>query len=129
MPHLDVQLSKKKSNKIVKKIVLSLTTNTTKILGKKPEETSIIINFTSPKLWFVNGINIPHKDVITFFINLKLTKGTITKSNKAEYIKKVFADFEKILGKITPISYIVIQEIDADSWGLQGKTTEYFLFK
>ena len=99
--------------------------HTSEILGKKPEVTSIDINFVSPKLWFVGGTSIGTRDEVTFYLDIKVTDGTNTKGEKAEYVKKVFADFESILGAIRPACYIVIHGIRADSWGFQGKTQEH----
>ena len=58
-------------------------------------------------------------------MDIKITKGTNTKEQKANYIKKCYKDFQELLGEITPASYIVIDEVDGDSWGFEGLTQEY----
>ena len=125
MPYLNVRIATEESAEIAEKIISILMKHTSEILGKKPEVTSIDINFVSPKLWFVGGTAIDAKDEVTFYLDIKVTDGTNTKGEKAEYLKKVFADFESVLGAITPASYIVIHDVRADSWGFQGKTQEY----
>ncbi|HEY5733456.1 MAG TPA: hypothetical protein VIU36_01715 [Gammaproteobacteria bacterium] len=52
---------------------------------------------------------------------MKITQGTNTRQQKAEYIKAVFFDFESTMGGVTPASYIVVRDIRADSWGFQGE--------
>ena len=124
MPYLNVRIATAESAEIAEKIVSILMKHTSEILGKKPEVTSIDINFVSPKLWFVGGTAIGAMDEVTFYLDIKVTDGTNTKGEKSEYVKKVFADFESVLGAITPASYIVIHDVRADSWGFQGKTQE-----
>ena len=125
MPYLNVRIATNESPEIADKIVSTLMKHTTEVLGKKPEVTSIDINFVSPASWFVGGVAVGHKNEATFYLDVKITSGTNTKQEKAEYIKNVFSDIEYILGKIAAASYIVIHDLGADSWGFEGKTQEY----
>ena len=125
MPYLDVRIAREESADVAEKVVAALMKRTSEILGKKPDVTSIAIGFVSPALWFVGGKRVSAQNAVTFYLDIKVTDGTNTKSEKAEYIKQVFADFEAILGPITPASYIVIHDVRADSWGFQGQTQEY----
>jgi len=125
MPYLNVRIAKEESAGIAEKIVDVLMKHTSEVLGKKPDVTSIDINFVSPASWYVGGEAVVTKNEITFYLDIKVTDGTNTKQEKAEYIKKVFADFGSILGPITPASYIVIHDVRADSWGFEGESQEY----
>lgn len=125
MPYLNVRIARNESSEIAEKVVSALMKRTSELLGKKPEVTSIAIDFVSPELWFVGGERMGTQNAVTFYLDIKVTDGTNTKNEKAEYVKGVFADFEAILGTITPASYIVIHDVRADSWGFQGKTQEY----
>ncbi len=113
------------SPKIAEKIVAALMAHTSEVLGKKPEVTSIDINFVSPELWFVGGTRVSDTDAVTFYLDIKVTEGTNTKAEKTKYVNKVFADIDAIIGPITPASYIVIHDVRADSWGFQGLTQEF----
>jgi 4-oxalocrotonate tautomerase len=115
----------KKSPDVAEKIVSILMRHTAELLGKKPEVISIVVDFVSPDLWFVGGTAINDQNSVTFYLDIKVTEGTNTKAEKADYVKKVFSGFESIMGPITPASYIVIHDVRADSWGFQGKTQEY----
>ena len=125
MPYLDVRIAREESAEVADKVVAALMKRTPEILGKKPDVTSIAIDFVSPALWFVGGKRVSEQNAVTFYLDIKVTDGTNTKSEKAAYIKAVFSDFEAIFGAITPASYIVIHDVRADSWGFQGKTQEY----
>jgi len=125
MPYLNVRIAQKESSEVAEKVVSALMKRTSNLLGKKPEVTSITIDFISPELWFVGGKRISAQNAVTFYLEIKITDGTNTKNEKSEYVRNVFCDFESILGTITPASYIVIYDIRADSWGFNGKTQEY----
>jgi 4-oxalocrotonate tautomerase len=124
MPYLNVRIAMKESSSVAEEIVSILMKHTAELLGKKPEVTSIAVDFVSPELWFVGGSPVA-TNAVTFYLDIKVTDGTNTKAEKAEYIRKVFSDFEATLGPIIPASYIVIHDVRADSWGFQGKAQEY----
>ena len=124
MPYLNVRVAINESPVIAEKIVSMLMTHTTNLLGKRPEVTSISVEFVSPEVWFVGGSRLSVQNAVTFYLDVKVTDGTNTKTEKAKYVNEVFTDFGAILGPITPASYIVIHDVRADSWGFQGKTQE-----
>jgi len=125
MPYVNIRISMHESSEVAEKIVSIVMRHTTEVLGKKAEVTSVTIDFVQPEVWFVGGSRVSEMSAVTFYLDIKVTKGTNTKGEKAEYVRGIFSDFESILGPITPASYIVIHEIGADSWGFQGKTQEY----
>lgn len=125
MPYLNVKLAMPESAELAEKVVTVLMKHTTEILGKKPEVTSIQVDFVPPHLWFVNGIRVSEQNAVTFYLDIKITDGTNTKAEKAKYINQIFKDIEAIIGTITPASYIVIHDVRADAWGFQGHTQEY----
>ncbi len=125
MPYLNVRIAREESSDIADEVVSALMKRTSELLGKKQEVTSIDIEFISPELWYVGGKRVSEQNAVTFYLDIKVTNGTNTKNEKAEYVKSVFSDFESILGTITPASYIVIHDVRADSWGFQGKTQEF----
>ena len=125
MPYLNVRASIPETTDSAEKIVAVLMKHTSGVLGKKPDVTSIEIDFISPDKWFVGGKRVSEEKAITFYLDIKVTDGTNTKSEKAKYAKDVFADFDSIFGPITPASYIVIHDVRADSWGFQGRTQEF----
>ena len=120
MPYINIKLNAKESDELREKIANIVLENTTTILNKKADVTSVLVEFVTQNSWSVGG-----KNCVTFYLDIKITKGTNTKEQKANYIKKCYNDFQELLGEITPASYIVIDEIDADSWGFEGLTQEY----
>ncbi len=125
MPYLNVRVSIPQSAESAEKIAGILMKHTSEVLGKKPDVTSIDIDFIAPDKWFVGGVRVSDQNAATFYLDIKVTDGTNTKLEKANYVKNVFADFDDLFGPITPASYIVIHDVRADSWGFQGRTQEY----
>ena len=124
MPYINVKLNVKESDELKEKIVDIVLENTTNILNKKKEVTSVLVEFVSQKSWSIGG-----KNSTTFYLDIKITKGTNTKEQKANYIKRCYEDFQGLLGEVNPASYIVIDEVEADSWGFEGLTQEYRYIK
>lgn len=124
MPYINVKLNVKESDELREKIVAIVLKNTTNILNKKAEVTSVLVEFVSQKSWNIGG-----KTSATFYLNIKITKGTNTKEQKANYIEKTYKDFNELLEEVNPASYIVIDEVEADSWGFEGLTQEYRYIK
>lgn len=125
MPYLNIKVSIPESSEFADKIMAVLMKHTSEVLGKKPDVTSIEIDFIAPDKWFVGGVRASKLKAVTFYLDIKVTDGTNTKAEKAKYVRNVFADFDSMFGPITPASYIVIHDVRADSWGFQGRTQEY----
>ena len=120
MPYINIKLNAPKDEKLKQEIVEMVLQNSQNILKRKKEVTSILVEFVHFEDWFIYD-----KNCTTFYLDIKITKGTNTKEQKANYIKKCYKDFQELLGEISPASYIIIDEIDADSWGFEGLTQEF----
>ena len=120
MPYINIKINCEKSEELREEIVNMVLENTSEILHKKKEVTSILIEFVSADDWYIGN-----KKEKTFYLDIKVTKGTNTKDEKATYIKKTYSDCKTLLGDISPASYINIDEVDGDSWGFEGLTQEY----
>jgi len=119
MPYINVKLNLDENINLRDKIVDVVLENTTNILGKNRDVTSVLVEFVPQKAWSVGGKNVP-----TFYLEIKITKGTNTKAQKSQYIQAIYKEFEKLLGQIHKESYVLIHEIDADAWGFEGITQE-----
>lgn len=60
------------------------------------------------------------------YVNVKITKGNVTKEQKRAVVHDITASLVKHLGKNPEHIHIVIDEIDPENWGFAGMlTTEY----
>jgi len=125
MPYLNAKLSAVPSAEISAGIAARLTELTGTILHKKRELTSVAVEYVPPGQWFIGGDALAGQELITFYLDIKVTEGTNTKDEKATYVAQAFAAVEALLGKLHPTSYIVIHEVRGDAWGYQGQTQEF----
>jgi 4-oxalocrotonate tautomerase len=98
-----------------------LTDLTATVLGKKRELTAVTVEPVDPASWFIGGEQV---ETGTFSLDIKVTEGTNTKNEKAEYVRQVFLGLEALLGPLAPASYVVIHEVRGDAWGYQAQTQE-----
>ena len=57
------------------------------------------------------------------FVNVRITRDGATREQKAQVIAEITETLERVLGKDPVLTHIVIDEVDTDNWGWQGKTT------
>jgi 4-oxalocrotonate tautomerase len=55
------------------------------------------------------------------FVNIKITKDGVTKSQKAELVKGVTDLLVRVLGKNPKTTHVVIEEIELDNWGFDSR--------
>lgn len=125
MPILTVKVSAKKSKEMTQKISGILLDLTTSILGKKPEVTSIAIDYVDPDDWIIAGRSLSEQRKTSIYFDIKITDETNTKVEKARYIKEAFSAFEKLFGNLHHESYIYVQDVRATAYGFGGLTQEY----
>lgn len=125
MPILTVKVSARKSAELTRAISGILSELTARILKKKPEVTSIAIDYVDPDDWVVGGKSLSELGRSSIYFDIKITDETNTKAEKAQYIKEAFDAFGRLLGNLHEVSYIYIEDVRATAYGYGGKTQEY----
>jgi 4-oxalocrotonate tautomerase len=125
MPILNVKVSAQRSPELTEHIGAILLDLTTRILKKKPEVTSIAIDYVHPDDWIVGGQSLSSQGKSSIYFDIKITDETNTKAEKAEYIRAAFSAFSQLLGNLHEESYIYVHDVRAASYGYGGKTQEY----
>lgn len=60
------------------------------------------------------------------FVNVKITKGNVTREQKQQIVAEITDTLGRVLNKKPEHTHIVIDEIDTDNWGFAGVlTTDY----
>ncbi len=124
MPILNVKVSAKKSVELSNKIAATLLELTTRVLEKKPEVTSIAIDYVEPEHWIVGGRSLAEQRKSSVYLDIKITDETNTKAQKAQYIREAFDAFVRLLGDLHEESYIYVQDVRATAYGFGGRTQE-----
>lgn len=125
MPFLNVKVSAKESPEMTKSISDLLLDLTTRVLKKKPEVTSIAIDYIDPDNWIIGGKTLSELGKRSVYFDIKITDETNTKAEKAEYILAAFDAFRELLGDLHEVSYIYVQDVRASAYGYDGRTQEY----
>ncbi|MBT0960818.1 tautomerase family protein [Denitromonas iodatirespirans] len=124
MPYLHLRLAAEASDTLAERASAVLLEHTTALLGKKPEVTSVTVEFVDPRRWRIGGTRLADSGHSAFHLDVKITDGTNTKAQKAAYLRRVFDDLAALLPTLDPASYIVIDDVRADAWGFGGRTQE-----
>ncbi len=125
MPILNVKVSARKSADLTRYISGILLELTTRILNKKPEVTSVAIDYVDPDDWIVGGRSLTELGKSSIYFDIKITDETNTKAEKAQYIREAFDAFSELLGNLHEVSYIYVEDVRATAYGYGGKTQEY----
>jgi 4-oxalocrotonate tautomerase len=125
MPILNVKVSAPKSAETTRAIASMLIELTSRILRKKPEVTAIVVEYVDPADWIVAGRSLAEHGKRSFYFDIRVTDETNTKEEKAQYIREVFAGFERLLGELHEESYIHVHDVRAAAYGYGGLTQEY----
>lgn len=56
------------------------------------------------------------------YVNIKITKDGVTPEKKAEVIKGVTDLLRDVLGKNPQTTFVLIEEVETDNWGIGGET-------
>ena len=54
------------------------------------------------------------------YVQIKILDQAVTKTQKAELIKKTISMLHEVLNKSPESTYVVIEEVDKDNWGVGG---------
>jgi 4-oxalocrotonate tautomerase len=125
MPILNVKVSQPASQSLMQAITELLLDRTIKILRKKRELTSIVVDFVPPEHWWVGGETLAAQGRNSFYFDIRVVDGTNTKDEKATYIQSCYEGFENLLGQVHGESYIHVHDVKADAYGYGGLTQEH----
>lgn len=54
------------------------------------------------------------------YVNIKITREDVTKEQKALLIDGTTALLKEVLGKNPTTTFVLIEEVDTDNWGIAG---------
>jgi 4-oxalocrotonate tautomerase len=125
MPILNVKVSRPASAELTARIAATLAELTARILRKPPEVTAIAIDYVPPEHWVVAGRTLVDHRKSSFYFDIKITAGTNTKDEMAQYVAESFAAFREILGDLHDESYVYVEEVNGFAYGYGGRTQEF----
>lgn len=121
MPMITLQLSRPLDAETRLAVTRAVTDLTADVLGKKRELTALAMGHVEH--WSV-GAEAVGGALTAFHLDVRITAGTNTKPEKANYVSAVWQALDELIGPLHPASYIVVSDLAADSWGYAGETQE-----
>jgi 4-oxalocrotonate tautomerase len=125
MPILNVKVSRPASAELTSQIAGKLGELTARILKKPPEVTSIAIDYVAPEHWVIAGRTLVEHGKSSFYFDIKVTEGTNTKDEMAQYVRESFDAFRDLLGDLHEESYVYVEEVRGFAYGYGGRTQEF----
>ena len=55
------------------------------------------------------------------YVNVKITKEDTTRVQKQEIVSAITELLEHVLGKNPKTTFVIIEEVDCDNWGIEGR--------
>ncbi len=122
MPILTLKLANAPTSERSTALATALVKLTVDILRKDPQVTKVLIEDVAPERWSIDGRSVAALARPIFFLEVRVTHGTNTTSEKARYIAAAFVRLREILGDAHDASYVHIHEVPAEAWGYGGRT-------
>ena len=120
MPFIHVRYSTPVEKDLRQPIAAFVTEATARILQKKAEVTAVAVEQVPASHWFIGNRSLADHRKATFFVEVRVTRGTNVKEEKAAYLREVFHGLEALLGPVHPESYIHVHEAAGDAYGYGG---------
>lgn len=125
MPILNVQVAADRHPALSRRIHDTLVDLTTRVLGKRPELTAVVIHYVDPQDWFVGGRTLAEQGLSSYYFDVKVVDETNTKAEKARFLAEAHAALSRLLGEVHEESYIHVEDVRATAYGFGGRTQEW----
>jgi 4-oxalocrotonate tautomerase len=93
-----------------------------KVLGKDPNVTAVLVEEADRDGWFVAGERPALSGKSAFWLDIKITAGTNTKSDTTTFVREAFDGMERLIGPLHPESYVFVHAVDGDAYGYGRRT-------
>jgi len=124
MPFIHLRYSTPTEKDLRQPLAAFLTETTARVLRKKPEVTAVAVEQVPASHWFIGSRSLADHRKATFFVEVRVTRGTNVKEEKAAYLREVFRGLESLLGPVHPESYVHVHEAEGDAYGYGGLSQE-----
>ena len=124
MPMITIEIAGEADVALAQRVQETVTRLTAEILHKDPGVTAVAVRFTPRRFWFVAGQATQELSTSAFFVDTRISDGTNSKDEKAEYVARIFAALSGVLGGVHLESYVHVDDVRADAYGYGGLTQE-----
>lgn len=125
MPYIHVQVSGPADDSLAARVAGQAIELTSRLLGKDPQLTAVVVDFIEPGRWFIAGRPLGGTGPRSYHWMVSITDETNTKREKAAYLAAVHAAMRELLGEVAEHSYVHIADLRASAYGFGGLTQEF----
>jgi 4-oxalocrotonate tautomerase len=93
-------------------------------LGKQPAVTAVLVEEADPEAWFIAGERPAERGLAAFWLEVKVTAGTNTRSETTAFVRAAFERIGALLGPLHEESYALVHAVDGHAYGYGGRTQE-----
>jgi len=101
-----------------RRLVTGVTELLQKDLLKEPEVTVVQVSLVPADSWFVAASN--DAAATGAHLEVSITAGTNSASEKSDFLRDAYALLADVLDTVPPAVYVVLYELDPESWGFNG---------
>jgi 4-oxalocrotonate tautomerase len=125
MPLITVRYASSKTSPALKAEVAGLASSlAAEILHKDPKVTAVIVETVNPADWFAGGASLAEQKLASFWLDIRITDGTNTKNEKADFVAAAFKRMGDLLGPLHNETYVHVNDVRGDAYGYGGLTQE-----
>jgi 4-oxalocrotonate tautomerase len=125
MPMITVRYATSRSDSGLKATIAKAASDLAAgILHKDPKVTAVLVEAADPADWFCGGRPLAQSGLAGFWLEIRITDGSNTKDEKAEFIAATFKRMGELLGPLHEESYVHVHDARADGYGFGGVTQE-----
>ncbi|WGF87445.1 tautomerase family protein [Marinivivus vitaminiproducens] len=123
MPMITVRYVTPKPRPELRDAIAALaSTLASEILGKDRAVTAVLVQEAQPRDWFIAGRHPTDDGLSAFWLDIKITAGTNTKTETTAFVNAAFPGMEALLGPLHEESYVFVHAVDGDGYGYGGRT-------
>ena len=108
-----------------RRIVAAVTRLVADILRRNPAICALMVENIAADDWFTGGRPLSETGKAAFWLEIRVTDGSVSKDDMARFIGATFAAMAELLGPLHEESYVHVFPVRADSCGYGGRTQEY----
>lgn len=120
MPYVNLRVGARLSTEQREQLQREATELMHLVMRKKREVTVVQVDESDPQQWSVNGDSLNARQPIPVYVDIKVTAGTNSESEKSVMLAQTALMLKDVLGTVQEACYVVIDEVPGNAWGYDG---------
>ncbi len=123
MPYISIRVAcDDKRDELNRLLAEGSTQIMAEVLGKRAELTAVSVERLAPAQWSIAGESVAERGQSSAFVSAKISVGSNTADQVEQAITAFYQLLHSVLGTLSEVSYVVIDEVPMTHWGCGGRT-------